>query len=238
MAKCTITCGIASAWLGYGNQKGYSTYSEIKNPPTSGSKVKITDLSLKIPSATTKSGIKGIYLHFNIKNAYSAYVTNIPIQSNSDYSTGLVIRDDHRAALGDFLSNFTENKSIAIEVSSDTVSQALLPGRSEFQLIFNYEYIWFVDRLHYIEFLLHVSCLKGWAGESDCIKEFIKEFSCMFSDGLVEEEKDLSADLFNLGPKILTENEDLNVYNMLKAEIVRLNKELEDLENENIKVSE
>ena len=108
----------------------------------------------------------------------------------------------------------------------------------DYNTICNYEYIWFVDRLHYIEFLLHVSCLKGWAGESDCIKEAIKEFSCMFSDGLVEEEKDLSADLFNRGPKILTENEDLDVYNMLKSEIVRLNKELEDLENENIKGSE
>ena len=128
---------------------------------------------------------------------------------------------------------------IIFKVNNQKLEKRTVGNRSNFnyKTIFNYEYIWFVDRLHYIEFLLHVSCMKNRAGESDCIKQAIKEFSCMFSEGLVEQEKELSADLFNLGPNILTENEDLEAYDMLKAEIIRLNKELEDLENENIKGS-
>ena len=140
MAQCIITCGIADRWLGYGNQKGYSTYSKIKDQPQSGSKVKIKNLQLKMSSAKINSGINGIYLHFNINNTYSAYITNVPSQSISDYSTNLLIRGDHIAALGDFLSSFTENTSIAIEVSSGSVSQALWPSGLMFQLIFDYEY--------------------------------------------------------------------------------------------------
>ena len=140
MAQCIITCGIADRWLGYGNQKGYSTYSKIKDQPQSGSKVKIKNLQLKISSAKINSGINSIYLHFNINNTYSAYITNVPSQSISDYSTNLLIRGDHIAALGDFLSSFTENTSIAIEVSSGSISQALWPSGLTFQLIFDYEY--------------------------------------------------------------------------------------------------
>ena len=91
-------------------------------------------------SAKINSGINGIYLHFNINNTYSAYVTNVPTQSTGEYSTNLFIRADHIAALGDFLSNFKENTSIAIEVSSGAISQALWPNGLTFQLIFDYEY--------------------------------------------------------------------------------------------------
>ena len=63
MAQCIITCGIADRWLGYGNQKGYSTYSKIKDQPQSGSKVKIKNLQLKMSSAKINSGINGIYFH-------------------------------------------------------------------------------------------------------------------------------------------------------------------------------
>ena len=104
-----------------------------------------------------------------------------------------------------------------------------------YNIVSNYEYIWFVDRNHYLEFLLNISCVKNKAGESDLIKKHIKDFSCLFSEYLVASETELSVDLFKLGKGIMQHNEDLKSYDLLVSEIVRLNKELEALENENIK---
>lgn len=104
-----------------------------------------------------------------------------------------------------------------------------------YNVVSNYEYIWFTDRSHYLEFLLNVSCARNRAGESDLIKKYIKDFSCFFSENLVADEIELSVNLFKLGKDIMQHNEDLKGYDLLVSEIVRLNKELEALENENIK---